>query len=244
MVAQQSADELAKQTQNPVASLISVPFQGNWDMGIGSRQTTGTTLNIQPVAPFALTKEWNVILRVIMPAVSQPTDTGPRINGMGDTVTTVFLSPARSGKVIWGAGPVLLVPTATNNALGTEKFGLGPSVVVLVQPGKWTVGMLWNQIWSVDGAPDRADVNQGFFQPFANYNLGDGVSLGASIEATGDWEAANDTWTSFLLFSASKVALLGKRPVNFSVGAGPAFASPSGGADWKLRLAVVFLFPR
>jgi hypothetical protein len=98
----QSADELAKQTQNPVSSLISLPFQANWDVGIGSREATGTTLNIQPVAPFALTKQWNIILRVIMPLVSQPTDDGLRINGMSDSVATAFLSPARTGKVIWG----------------------------------------------------------------------------------------------------------------------------------------------
>src|SRR5262245_44354586 len=120
----QSAEELAKQTQNPVASLISVPFQANWDVGIGSREAVGTTLNIQPVAPFALTKQWNIILRVIMPLVSQPTDDGPRINGMSDTVATAFVAPARTGKVIWGAGPVLLLPTATNDTLGSDKIGL------------------------------------------------------------------------------------------------------------------------
>jgi len=181
----QSADELAKQTQNPVASLISVPFQGNWDFGIGDREATGTTLNIQPVAPFGLTKEWNVILRVIMPVQSQPADGGQRLTGMGDTTMTLFLSPAKTGKVIWGAGPAILIPTATNVGLGTEKFGLGPSVVALMQPGKWTVGALWNQIWSMDGANDRADVNQMFLQPFANYNLGEGMALGAQMEAFG-----------------------------------------------------------
>src|SRR5262245_11840046 len=120
----QSADELAKQTQNPVSSLISVPFQANWDVGLGAREAVGTTLNFQPVAPFGLTKQWNVILRVIMPLVSQPTDDGPRLNGMSDTVATAFLSPAHVGKVIWGAGPVLLLPTATNDALGSDKVGL------------------------------------------------------------------------------------------------------------------------
>jgi hypothetical protein len=239
----QSADELAKQTQNPVASLISVPFQANWDVGVGAREATGTTLNIQPVAPFSFTKTWNVILRVIMPLTSYPTDVGLRINGMSDTVASAFLSPARSGKVIWGAGPVLLLPTATNNSLGSEKVGLGPSIVALVQPGQWTTGLLWNQIWSVDGALDRSDVNRGFFQPFANYNLGNGLAAGASIEATADWDA-DDVWNSSLFFTLSKVALLGKRPVNFVVGAGPQIASPEGGADWKLRVQANFLFPR
>jgi hypothetical protein len=239
----QSADELAKQTQNPVASLISVPFQANWDMGIGAREAAGTTLNIQPVAPFSLTKQWNVILRVIMPLVSQPTDDGLRINGMSDTVATVFLSPAHSGKVIWGAGPVLLLPTATNNSLGSEQVGLGPSIVALIQPGRWTTGILLSQIWRVDGPPDRADVNRGFFQPFANYNLGEGLAVGASIEATANWDD-DEVWNSALLFTISKVTVLGKRPVNFVAGAGPMIASPDGGADWRLRVQANFLFPR
>ena len=135
------------------------------------------------------------------------------------------------------------MPTATNNALGTEKFGLGRTVVALVQPGRWTTGMLWNQIWSVDGAVDRDDVNQGFFQPFANYNLGGGMSLGVALEASASWDA-DEVWNSPLIFSLSKVTTLGKRPVNLSIGAGPNIASPSGGADWRLWLVAVFLFPR
>jgi hypothetical protein len=240
----QTADELAKQTQNPVASLISVPFQGNWDFGIGEREATGSTLNIQPVAPFGLTTDWNIILRVIMPVQSQPADGGQRFTGMGDTTMTVFFSPAKTGSVIWGAGPAILIPTATNQGLGTEKVGLGPSVVALIQPGKWTVGALWNQIWSVDGANDRNDVNQMFLQPFANYNLGQGMAIGAQLEASANWDADDEQWTSYLMFSISKVTLLGKRPVNFAAAAGPAVASPTGRPDWRLRFAATFLFPR
>jgi hypothetical protein len=239
----QSADELAKQTQNPVASLISVPFQANWDAGIGARQAVGTTLNFQPVAPFPLTKRVNVILRVIMPLTSHPTDDGLRVNGMSDTVATAFLAPSGTGPVIWGAGPVLLLPTATNNSLGSEQVGLGPSIVALAQPGRWTTGILWNQIWRVDGPPDRTDVNRGFFQPFANYNLPDGLAVGVSMEATANWDE-DDVWTSFLIFQISKVTTLGKRPVNFQAGAGPTIASPDGGADWRLRVQANFLFPR
>jgi hypothetical protein len=240
----QSADELAKQTQNPVASLISVPFQGNWDFGIGDREATGTLLNIQPVAPFGLTKDWNVILRVIMPLQSQPTDTSTRITGMGDTTMTLFFSPAKTGKVIWGAGPALLIPTATNDAIGTEKFGVGPSVVALVQPGKWTTGALWNQIWSVDGAIDRPDINQMYLQPFANYNLPDGLAVGSQMEISTNWDADSEKTTAFLYFSISKVTLLGRRPVSFLAAAGPAVVHPDGRADWRLRFAATFLFPR
>jgi len=239
----QSSGDLAKQTQNPVASLISVPLQANWDVGVGTREAVGTTLNFQPVAPFSLTKSVNVILRVIMPLVSNPTDDGLRINGMSDTLATAFLSPARTGRLIWGAGPVLLLPTATNNVLGSEQVGFGPSIVALVQPGKWTTGILWNQVWSLDGPPDRSDVNRGFFQPFVNYNLPDGIAVGASIEATANWDE-DEVWNSSLVFTLSKVTQLGKRPVNFLVGAGPHIASPDGGADWRLRIQANFLFPR
>ena len=242
-IAAQNADDLAKQTQNPVSSLISLPFQGNWDFGLGPREASGTTLNVQPVAPFPLTERWNVILRVIMPLLSQPASDGLRLNGLGDTTATIFLSPAKTGRIIWAAGPVLLVPTATSSDLGTEQLGLGPSAVALAQPGPWTVGFLFNHLWSVDGAIDRDDVNQTFLQPFVNYNLGDGIAVGASLEASAAWDA-DETWTAPLVFTASKVTTLGKRPVNFVLGGGPLLASPSGSAEWRLRLQAVFLFPR
>jgi hypothetical protein len=154
-----SADSLAKQTQNSISSLISVPLQGNFDSGLGDRKATGTVLNFQPVVPFAISPSVNIILRVIMPLTSQPGPEGARINGLGDTVTSVFFSPSKASKIIWGAGPVFLLPTATNQSLGTGKFGVGPTAVVLAQPGKWTLGALGNQIWSTSGDNDRAAVN-------------------------------------------------------------------------------------
>ncbi len=241
--AAQDADQLAKQTQNPVASLISLPFQGNFDFGLGDREATGTLLNIQPVMPFGISDSTNIVLRVIMPLTSQPGGDGGRINGLGDIVATAFLSPSAPSGIIWGVGPVVLLPSATNASLGGEKFGLGPSAVVLTQPGNWTVGFLFNQIWSISGAEDRSDVNQMFLQTFTNYNLGDGVSAGLSIEATARWDD-DDTWTAPLLFSLSKVTLLGKRPVNFAVAAGPTVASPAGGASWRFRASATFLYPR
>ena len=243
LAAAQSADELAKQTQNPVASLISVPLQGNWDFGLGERDATGTLLNIQPVMPFGVSKSTNLILRVIMPLASQPGPDGVRVNGLGDVLATAFFSPARSGRIVWGVGPAVLMPASTSNALGTEKFSVGPSVVALAQPGRWTIGALFNHLWSTSGANDRPDVNQTFIQPFANYNLGGGLAVGATMEASGDWEA-DETWTVPLLFSVSKVTLLGRRPVNFAVAAGPVVTSPESGASWRFRLSATFLFPR
>jgi hypothetical protein len=241
-VAAQDADALAKQTQNPVASLISVPFQGNWDFGIGDREASSSLLNIQPVIPFEISDSNNIILRVIMPMTSQPTDGGERINGFGDVLASAFISPSAPGRIIWGVGPVFLVPTATSQSLGTEKFGIGPTALVLTQPGSWTIGALANHIWSVSGANDRPNLNQTFLQPFVNYNLGDGVAVGVNSESSANWEA-DDTWTVPVHFTLSKVTMLGRRPVNLVVGAGPMLASPTG-SSWRFRMVATFLFPR
>jgi hypothetical protein len=237
------ATALAKQQQNPISSLISVPLQGNWDFGLGDRDVTGTLFNIQPVVPFAVSRSTNLVLRVILPLASQPGSGDARVNGVGDVVMTAFLSPAKSGRVTWGAGPVVLLPTATTNALGSEKFGIGPSAVVLTQPGPWTIGLLFNHIWSTSGANDREDVSSTFLQPFVNYNLGNGLAVGAVFEATANWNA-DEHWTAPLVFTVSKVARLGNRPVNFVAGAGPTLASPEGGSTWRFRVMAVFLFPR
>ncbi len=241
--AAQSANELAKQTQNPVANLISVPLQGNWDFGLGDRGATGTLLNVQPIMPFAFNKSTSLVLRVIMPVMSQPAPDGTRINGLGDAMATAFFSTLKTGRIIWGAGPVVMLPSATNKELGSEKLGLGPSAVALVQPGKFTVGLLFNHVWSVAGPEDRTDVNQSYFQPFSSYNLGGGLSLGIASEISVNWKA-DQKCTAPLLFSVSKILLLAKRPMNVQVGAGPILASPDGGAEWRFRLAVSFLYPR
>jgi hypothetical protein len=242
-VATDQATHLAKQQQNPISSLISVPLQGNWDFGLGDREATGTLLNIQPVMPFGISKSANLILRVILPLASQPGSGDVRVNGLGDVVMTAFFSPAKSGRVIWGAGPVFLLPTATTHALGSEKFGVGPSAVALTQPGPWTIGLLFNHVWSTSGANDREDVNSTFLQPFVNYNLGGGLAVGAGMEATANWRA-DEHWTAPVVFTVSKVARLGTRPVNFVFGAGPTVASPAGGSTWRVRFMAVFLFPR
>lgn len=242
--AAQSADSLAKQTQNPIASLVSVPLQGNWDFGLGPRDATGTTLNFQPVIPFPINPSTNIVLRVIVPMTSQPAlDGTTRYNGLGDTLTTAFFSPSHPGALIWGVGPAMLLPTATDSALGSERFSIGPSVVLLLQPGKWTLGFLGNQLWSTSGSKDSAPVNSIYLQPFANYNLGGGLAAGISMEASGSWKA-KEMFTAPLLFSVSKVTMLCKQPVNLLVAAGPMVFSPTDGPSWRFRLAMTFLFPK
>jgi hypothetical protein len=193
--------------------------------------------------PFSLNKSTNLILRVIMPVASQPAADEGRINGLGDVLMTPWFSPKKTGGIIWGAGPVLSLPVATDPSLGSEKFGLGLSFVVLAQPGKFTIGTLFNHIWSVAGAKDRSDVSTMFWQPFLNYNLGNGLAVGASSEISTNWKADQKV-TAPLLFQISKVALVGRRPVNFAWAAGPMLASPDGGAEWRFRFQMTLLYPR
>ena len=238
-----SAAELAKQTQNPIASLISVPFQYNSNNGAGPTNTSTTDLNFQPVIPFAISKSTNVILRVVMPLLSAPLPNGERTSGIGDTLTSVFFSPSKPGKIIWGLGPAIQLPTATNKALGSEQFAMGPTAVALMQPGHWTLGMLWNHLWTVSGASDRKRINQDYIQPFINYNLGNGLALGVSMEATMTLKAA-DPWSGPALVNLTKVTMLRRQPVQIGMSAGPYVFRPNGDASWRFRFTVNFLFPR
>jgi hypothetical protein len=170
------AEALQKATQNPVASLISVPIQNNNNFGISPGDRTQDVLNIQPVIPVGISKNWSLIARWIMPIVYQPLPIPPAdpqtgVYGFGDMVPTFFLSPKKPGKLIWGIGPVFQLPTATSTFLGQGKFGIGPSAVALMQPGHWTLGVLLNNVWSVAGSGSRPSVNQFLFQYFINYNL-------------------------------------------------------------------------
>jgi len=172
-VATENEDSLAQKLQNPVANLISVPIQNNWDFGIGSANAMRYTANVQPVIPFKLNDDLNLITRTIVPIIhaESPVAGGSSISGMGDIVQSFFLSPAKptASGIIWGAGPVFLYPSASDNRLGTEKFGLGPTAVLLRQQGPWTYGGLVNHIWSVTGNKQRSDVSATFLNPFLSY---------------------------------------------------------------------------
>lgn len=185
-------DKIAKQLQNPIASLISVPFQGNFDYGIGVADGSKMTLNIQPVIPISISENWNLIARVILPVISQTNVVGNSGSqtGLSDAVVSSFFSPKAptSNGIIWGVGPVLLVPTATDNLLGTEKFGMGPTAVALKQVGGITIGGLINHIWSVAGNENRQDVNTTFVQPFLAKNFKGGYALALNTELTQDWD--------------------------------------------------------
>jgi hypothetical protein len=241
------AYDLAQAAQNPVANVISLPFQNNTNFNFGPLEKTQNILNIQPVIPFSLGQNWNLITRTILPVISQPAlfPGDDRTFGLGDTVFTAFLSPASPGRIIWGAGPVLLLPSATDDKLGTDKWGAGPSAVALTIRGPWLFGVLANHIWSFAGDSARDDVNTSLIQPFINYNFPGGWFLTSAPIITANWEAdSNQTWTVPVGGGVGRLFFLGCQPVNTSLQAYYNVEKPDFGADWSLRLSVQFLFPR
>lgn len=247
-------EALAKATQNPVASLISVPFQDNINPGIGPFSRTQNVLNIQPVIPVRISENWTLINRIITPIIFQP-DLNPEdsINarqhtgtfGLGDINPTFFLSPAKPGKLIWGVGPTIVLPTATNDVLGQGKWSMGPAIVLLAQPGHWTIGALVNNVWSIGGQSDRKDVNQMFFQYFINYNLDKGWYLTSSPILTANWNASGDNrWVVPVGGGVGRIMRLGFQPVNISVTAYGNAAHPPGSSPWSLRLQIALLYPK
>ncbi len=245
--AQSSAEELAKKLANPVAALISVPFQLNYDNDIGpARGGDRWTLNIQPVVPIDLNADWNLISRTILPVVSQNEifPGAARQNGIGDVVQSLFLSPKKptAGGWIWGVGPVFLLPTGSDKLLSADKWGLGPTAVLLKQEGPWTFGMLTNHIWSVGGSGAR-DVSATFLQPFMSYTTPDAWSFTLNTESSYDWERKQ--WSVPIHGIVSKVTKVGGQLV--SVGGGVRYwaDSPDGGPHgWGLRFVVTLLFPK
>ncbi len=243
--------ELARAVQNPIADLISLPFQNNTNFDFGPRERTQNVLNIQPVIPFSLGEDWLAITRTIVPIVSQPS-LGPgqdRKTGLGDIVFTAFLSPSDKDlwigkKVLWGVGPAILLPTATDNQLGPGELGAGPSAVFLAMPGKWVIGSLFSQIWSFTSG---SNVSLFTWQPFVNYNLADGWYLTSSPLVTANWKnSASDTWTVPLGGGLGRVFRAGSLPpMNASLAAFYNVENPKNvGPDWSLRFTLQLLFPR
>ena len=244
--AEHDTAELAKQLSNPVASLVSVPFQFNWEQNVGPSDLTRFILNVQPVMPFSVNEDVNLIVRVIAPLISQPplVADGEPTFGIGDVTTSFFVSPSKSKRMIWGAGPVFVLPSTSEPPLGAGKWSAGPTIVALKQAGPWTVGALWNQVWSFSGDATRPDVNQMFLQPFVSYQTTQTVTLTAQSETTANWEVDDDRWTVPINFVVAKLSSFGSFPASYQLGFGAFAVHPEVGPSWKLRAAIVILLPR
>jgi hypothetical protein len=245
------ADQLAKQLNNPISSLISVPFQSNEDFGYGpSHNGYKYTLNIQPVVPVSIGKDWNVIVRTILPIVSQhdlfyienvpknsPIQPQNRSqDGLSDTTQSFFVSPKEPGPfgLIWGIGPALLYPTGTHPLLDSGTFSVGPTAVLLKQDGGWTVGVLMNQLWSVAISEDRKSFSQMFLQPFLAYTTKTHTTFTINTESTANWNntPGDAKWTVPLIFQISQILKIGKQPVSVQIGGKYYADTPRYGPDW------------
>jgi len=250
----QDEADLAATIQNPLANLVSLPLQFNFNDGVGEFDPNDPNrdydrrqfnLNVQPVIPFPGEK-WNLITRTIIPVNSVPVDDTDSVFGIGDTSLSLFWSPINNSKLNWGVGPAFSIPTASNpEVLGSEKFSLGPTGVLFYGTGSWTMGVVASNVWSVAGNSDRDDVNFFFAQWFVNYNLGSGWAVGTAPIITGNLEAeSGNQWTIPWGLQVSKVTNFGSQPVNLLVGYYTNSDHPDGGAESQVRLQVNFMFPQ
>jgi hypothetical protein len=246
--AEMSSEDLAKLAQNPVGNLISIPFQNNTNFNYGPLDKTQNVLNIQPVYPIHLDADWNIITRTILPLLWQPAlypGQGSTF-GLSDTQFSAFLSPANPKGLIWGVGPIVQLPTHTDDVLGNDRWALGPTAVVLkIEKGSpWVFGVLANNLWSVGGSNSSPPINQMLLQPFVNYNLPGGTYLVTAPIITANWEAdSSNTWTVPIGGGVGHIFHFGRLPVNSQISGYYNVETPKYGPDWQLRVQVQLMFP-
>ncbi len=243
-----SDEELAKLAQNPVGNLISVPFQNNANLNYGPQKQTQDILNIQPVIPIDFSPDWNIITRTIVPLISQPTFTpdGARTYGIGPTQFSAFLSPANPNGWIWGVGAIAQIPTESQIELGSDRWGAGPTAVVLhlSKGDPWVYGVLVNNVWSVSNGPGGS-YNNFLMQPFLNFNFPSSTYLTTSPIMTANWQAkGHDVWTVPIGGGIGHIFHLGKLPLNTQAAAYYNVVTPTYGPNWQIRLQAQVMFPK
>jgi hypothetical protein len=241
----ETAADLAQELTNPVADLVTIPIQMNFDGDIGPMDDgTKVTTNVQPVIPIDINQSWNLITRTIVPVIYQD-DIFPGAGaqfGLGDINFTAFLSPKQptARGLTWGAGAVVLLPTATDSLLGAKKWGAGPAAVGLVLRGPWTMGMLANHIWSFAGDDDRPDISNTFVQPFVAYTWSSSWTAAVQSESAYNWNT--EQWSIPVNCAISKLVMFGRLPVSLQAGVGYWAESPANGPEgvrWRLQANIV-----
>jgi hypothetical protein len=245
--AQAQDADLAQELTNPVADLITLPVQVNFDDNIGpDDRGSRVTTNIQPVVPFEVNEDWNLISRTIMPVTyqDQVSPGGGSEFGLGDINLSLFFSPKQASKgVVWGVGPVFSLPTATDSRLGSKKWSAGPAGIALALRGPWTFGLLANHAWSFAGDSDRQDISNTFMQPFVAYTWPSAWTFSVQSESSYNWETEN--WSVPVNAGLAKLVMLGRLPVSFQGSVGYWAESPRSGPDgFRFRLQANFVLPR
>jgi hypothetical protein len=237
--------ELAKRSQNPVADLISAPFENNINYNAGPRNKTDNILTFKPVYPVAISEDWNLINRFLVPIVSRAgrSPGEGREVGLGDITYQGFFSPRKVGKAVWGIGPTFVARTGTGD-LSADQWSIGPSAVVLMTPGKWVVGALVSNVWSFAGDSGARNVSQGSLQYYVNYNMDGGWYLTMVPTILANWKAKNDqTWTVPVGGGLGRVFRFGEQAINARLAAYYNVERPNKTSDWQLSAQVTFLFP-
>ncbi|WP_217900240.1 hypothetical protein [Lutibacter agarilyticus] len=233
---------LAKATQNPLAAMYSLPFQNNTTFNVGPYKRTQNVLNIQPVIPVSISENINLINRIIIPVITQPSFTEDASStGLGDISYTAWFSPTKASKITWGVGPAFQIGSSSGSAYGSGEFGLGPSVVALTMIKKWVAGVVVNNVWTFGDVKE----NKFLFQYFVNYNLPNAVYVVSAPILTSNWNApSGDQWIVPFGGGIGKVFKLGKQPININAQGYYNAVKPEGWGDWQMRLQVQLLFPK
>lgn len=240
-----SQEELEKAIQNPLAYLIFVPFENNTDFGISEFNRTRNELDIQPVLPFKLGKNVNLITRTIFPIITQPLGENESKTGLGDITLDMFITPEKKGVTQWGAGIVLGLPTATNEVLGTKKWTAGPGIMFIAQPENWTMGLLAQNSWSFAGDKNRGDINFFYLMAIISRNLPDSWYISTCPKITADWKVESDNrWTVPIGLDVGRLFMFGEFPINLQAGYYYYIVKPEGWAKWQLRAEADFILPK
>lgn len=246
-VESRSDEDLLKAMQNPVSDLISLPIQSITNLGVGPYKRTDYALSFQPVIPVKLSDDWLLVSRVILPVMwqSDPNQPSGRKFGLGDMNPSFFLVPAKQGDLMWGVGPAMVLPTASDRMLGLGKFGVGPSAVILAQPGEWTVGVVASNVWSVAGSSSRESVNRMSLQYFVSRILANDWYISTAPTMVANWRASSgERWLVPVGAGIGKLVMFDKSPVDFSVSFYRNVVRPTGDPLWQLNLQVSLAFPK